>query len=108
MKRMAISLGLLLLLALLFGCAKKERFHQADLPDPKSYEAHFDEIDNNGDGVVSWEEFDKYFSQADPRVFETLDLNGDKVVAQDEWAKFRQAHGTKHKRGHPGTPRSRY
>ena len=108
MKGTNIFIGLLLFLALLFGCSKKERFHQTDLPDPKSYEAHFDEIDSNGNGVVSWEEFDKYFFQAAPRAFEALDLNGDNVVDQDEWAKFRQAHGTKHKRAQPRRPRSGY
>jgi hypothetical protein len=65
-------------------------------------------MDSNGDTVVTWEEFDKYFSQADPRVFEALDLNGDKVVDQNEWGKFRQAHGTKHKRVQPRRPRSGY
>jgi hypothetical protein len=97
MKRIAIVLALTLLLAHSLGCAKKQKFHQTDLPDPKSYEAHFHEVDSNSDGIVTWEEFKDYFPQAEPRVFEILDTNKDKVVDHDEWHEFEKAHGAEHR-----------
>lgn len=97
MRQIAIALALTLILAHSLGCAKKQKFHQADLPDPKSYQAHFQEVDSNGDGIVTWEEFEDYFPEAELRAFEILDTNKDKVVDHDEWHKFEEAHGTKHK-----------
>ena len=101
MKQIVIALVLTLVLAPL-GCAKKQRFHQTDLPDPKSYEAHFHEVDTNSDGMITWEEFKDYFPQAEPRVFDILDRNEDKVVDHDEWHEFEKAHGAKHQQGEPG------
>ncbi|MCG6917236.1 MAG: EF-hand domain-containing protein [Deltaproteobacteria bacterium] len=95
MKRIVIALALTLTLGLFLGCAKKQKFHQTDLPDPKSYEAHFHEVDSNSDGVVTWEEFITYFPQGELRVFEILDMNKDKVVNHDEWHQFEEAHGSK-------------
>ena len=96
MNRMVIALALTLVLGLFLGCAKKQKFHQTDLPDPKSYDACFRDIDTNEDGTVTWEEFKAYFPQAEPRVFEVLDVNKDKVVDHDEWHQFEEAHGAKH------------
>jgi len=102
MKRIVIALALTLIVGLSFGCEKREKFHQTALPDPNSYEAHFHQVDSNGDGVVTWEEFKTYFPQAEPRVYEVLDANQDKVVDHDEWHKFEEAHGAKHKQVEPG------
>jgi hypothetical protein len=99
MKQIAIALALTLTLAYALGCAKKQKFHQTNLPDPKSYEAHFQEVDSNSDGIVTWEEFEDYFPEAETRVFEILDTNEDKVVDHDEWHNFEEAHGAKHKHG---------
>jgi hypothetical protein len=99
MKRIIIALPLIVVLGLSFGCAKKQKFHQTDLPDPESYVACFRDIDTDGDGTVTWEEFKGHFSQAEPRVFEILDVNEDKAVDHDEWHTFEEAHGAKHKHG---------
>jgi len=96
MKQTAIALVLTLVLAYSLSCTNKQKFHQTDLPDPKSYEARFHEIDSNSDAMVTWEEFKEYFPQAEPRVFEILDINKDKVVDHDEWHEFEEAHGAKH------------
>jgi hypothetical protein len=101
MKRIVIVLALTVILGFLFGCAKKQKFHQTELPDPKSYQAHFHEIDSNSDGLVTWEEFKDYFPQAEPRVFEILDRNEDKVVDHDEWHQFEEAHGARYQHGQP-------
>ena len=96
MQRILIALALTFLLGLFLGCAKKQKFHQTDMPDPGSYEAHFHEVDSNSDGMVTWEEFKAYFPQGEHRVFEILDMNKDKVVDHDEWHQFEEAHGAKH------------
>ena len=96
MKQILIALALTLTLGLVLGCAEKEKFHQTDLPDPRSYNACFRDIDTNEDGMVTWEEFEAYFPQAEPRVFEILDINEDKVVDHEEWHQFEEAHGAKH------------
>jgi Ca2+-binding EF-hand superfamily protein len=97
MRQIVIALAFTLILAHSLGCAKKQKFHQADLPDPKSYQAHFHEVDRNGDGIVTWEEFENYFPEAELRIFEILDTNKDTVVDPNEWHQFEEAHGTKHK-----------
>jgi hypothetical protein len=102
MKQLAIALAFTIVLVNSLGCTKKQKFHQTDLPDPKSYEAHFHEVDSNGNGAVTWEEFENYFPEAETRVFAILDTNGDKVVDHDEWHKFEEAHGAKHKRSKSG------
>lgn len=99
MKGIVITLGLALALGLTSGCAKKQKFHQADLPGPETYAASFRDIDGSGDERVSWEEFKNYFPQAEPRVFAALDLNDDKLVDYNEWRAFEEAHGAQHKQG---------
>jgi hypothetical protein len=99
MKGLVITLGLALALGLTSGCAKKQKFHQTDLPGPETYAACFRDIDGNGDETVTWEEFKSYFPQAEPRVFAALDLNNDKVIDHNEWHDFEEAHGAQHKHG---------
>jgi hypothetical protein len=84
-------------MALMVACggAAKKPFHDAPLGDPMQYKAHFGDIDTNGDEMVKWYEFKKYFPQAEPKVFMALDLNDDAVVDHDEWHEFKEAHGMK-------------
>jgi hypothetical protein len=90
MKGIVIALALTFVLGLSFGCAKKQKFHQMDLPDPEYYDACFRDVDTNEDGTATWEEFKAHFPQAEPRVFEILDVNEDKVVDHDEWHRFEE------------------
>jgi hypothetical protein len=97
MNRVLLLLGLLLSFVLFLGSATKQSYHETDLPDPKTFNAHFPDMDTSGDELVSWPEFKAYFPQAEPKVFEALDLNKDKVVDHDEWHEFKAAHGLEHK-----------
>ncbi len=80
------------------GCAseKPKMYHEHALPDPEGYNAHFGDMDTNGDERVSWDEFKAYFPQTEPKVFATLDMNKDGVVDHDEWHAFKEAHGLEH------------
>ena len=96
------------MLAIFMGCATKPKHHEVDLPDPKLFEANFYDIDTNADGEITTREFRDYFSQAEPKVFETLDLDADQVVSRDEWRKFEEAHAVKTKQRQPTRRSSGY
>ena len=96
MKRTFILFSILLAFVIFVGCISKQRYHETELPDPKSFNAHFPDLDTSGDDFVSWQEFKDYFPQAELEVFRALDLNGDELVDHDEWHKFKEAHGLKH------------
>ena len=108
MKRIVFSLSLVFLLAIFMGCVKKSRHHEAELPDPKFFEANFYDIDTNGDGKITSQEFEDYFPQAEPKVLETLDLDGDQVVDRTEWRKLEEAHAAKTKQRQPRRRSSGY
>jgi hypothetical protein len=86
----------LIVFALFFACSGKNTYHKAPMPDPKSFNAHFGDMDPNGDDLVSWDEFKAKFPNADPSVFAAIDLNADNMLDHDEWHKFKAAHGLKH------------
>jgi hypothetical protein len=94
MKRTVAFVSLLALLVVFAGCSGA-RFHEKELPDPSSYEAHFPDMDLDGNESVTWDEFNKQFPQATTDVFEAVDLNQDKAVDHDEWHEFKEAHGLK-------------
>jgi hypothetical protein len=97
MKRLSVLVMALMVPALLAGCgaASKKPFHDTPLGDPMQYQAHFGDIDTNGDEIVKWYEFKKYFPQAEPKTFMALDLNDDAAVDHEEWHAFKEAHGMK-------------
>ena len=97
MKQTTMITALIMLLALTSGCSSGNKFHKTRLPDPQSFNAHFGDMDANGDEMVNWQEFETYFPNAQPKIFEELDLNGDENVDHDEWHQFKAAHGLKHK-----------
>jgi hypothetical protein len=92
MKRTIVLISLLAVLMVVVGCSGA-RYHKKELPDPSSYNAHFPDMDSDGDEKVTWSEFNKYYPQATTDVFEALDRNQDKVVDHDEWHQFKKAHG---------------
>jgi hypothetical protein len=75
------------------GCSGHKNYHETDMPDPKGFNAHFGDMDENGDEAVTWEEFAAYFPEAKKDIFKSLDLNEDGVVDHDEWHEFKDAHG---------------
>ena len=97
MKRLALLVVTVTLGALVWGCSSGAKFHKTPLPDPKSFNAHFGDMDADGNALVNWKEFDAFFKNAEPKVFKALDLNKDDNVDHDEWHQFKEAHGLKHK-----------
>ena len=65
------------------------------MPDPESFNAHFGDMDTDGDDLVNLEEFSAYFKHVDPKVFNAFDLNQDGNIDHDEWHQFKEAHGLK-------------
>ena len=79
------------------GCAPAKKMHHHEaLPQPSGYNAHFPDMDINGDDRVTWEEFKRYFPETDQKVYKALDLNKDQAVDLDEWHAFKKAHGLGH------------
>ncbi len=77
------------------------RFHKADLPDPTPYNAHFPDIDADGDDAVSLDEFKAYFPEGEDAAFAAIDLDKNKSLSHDEWHAFKSAHGMGHGHGAP-------
>ena len=96
MKRLllfAVSIAMVMLVA---SCSSHKKHHGSDMPDPHSFNAHFGDMDTNGDELVNWEEFSAHFKNADQKVFDAIDLNKDGNIDHDEWHEFKAAHGLKH------------
>jgi len=68
-----------------------------NIPDAKSYNAHFGNMDPDKDGKVTWQEFKAHFPKADEKVFVAIDLNKDGGIDHDEWHDFKEAYNLKHK-----------
>ena len=83
-------------LVLAVGCSSSQKHHKTTLPDPKTYNAHFDDMDADGDEHVNWDEFAAHFQNADKNVFNAIDLNQDGNIDHDEWHEFKETHGLKH------------
>lgn len=97
MQKLSMLVLVLMMLAFMAACGgtAKKPYHDTPLGDPMQYKAHFGDIDTNGDEMVKWYEFKKYFPQAEPQVFMALDLNDDAAVDHDEWHAFKESHGMK-------------
>ena len=96
MKRLVSLTSLLVFMLMTTGCHSHKKYHSTDMPDPHSYNAHFGDMDTNGDGFVKWEEFAAHFENAELKVFEAIDLDRNGSVDHDEWHEFKAAHGLKH------------
>ncbi len=53
----------------------------------------FGTMDTDGNGVVSWEEFQKAYPQMRKPAFDAVDTDGDGSMTHDEWHGFRSRHG---------------
>lgn len=91
---------LFLLVLVAFGfmtaCSGQKPYHKAPMPDPKSFNGHFGDMDSSGDDLLDWDEFKSHFAHAVPKVFKAIDLNKDNMLDHDEWHQFKSAHGMKH------------
>ena len=95
MKHVVLFLSMALVIGLLSGCAP-DRYHKEALPDPQGFNAHFGDMDLDGNDLVNWTEFKDQFPQGDENVFKAVDLNGDDYIYHEEWHKFKEAHGLTH------------
>ena len=94
MKYVVLLMSMALVIGLLSGCASG-RYHKEALPDPQGFNAHFGDMDLDGNELVNWTEFKDRFPQAEEKVFAAFDLNGDGYIDHEEWRKFMEAHGMK-------------
>ncbi len=93
MKKIQIAICVMILMMVAAGCAKEKRFHKTSMPEPASFNAHFGDMDMDGDDLLNWDEFKSHFPQATPDIFKALDGNEDSQVDHDEWHAFKEAHG---------------
>ena len=96
MKKIPSVLMVICLVAVVAACGHQKMYHDMELQDPKNFNAHFPDLDSDGDDLVSWAEFKSYFPDADKNVFKALDLNGDASVDHEEWHAFKAAHKLEH------------
>jgi len=95
MKRRFLLPVFMVLIMLAAGCSSHKQFHDTDMPDPQAFNAHFGDMDTDGDDLVTWEEFESHFENAERKVFDAVDLNQDGSIGHDEWHAFKAAHGLK-------------
>jgi Ca2+-binding EF-hand superfamily protein len=96
MKRLFYTIPVILAI-LAVGCPSGSKYNKTTIQDPESLNAHFGDMDADGDDLVNREEFNAYFPNAEPKVFDAIDLNQDGSIDHDEWHEFKEAHGLKHK-----------
>jgi len=96
MKRLLLLTIPIVLVMLAVGCSSGKKHHNTAMPDPQSFNAHFGDMDADGDDLVNWDEFAAHFQNAEQKVFNAIDLNQDGNIDHDEWHEFKAAHGLKH------------
>ena len=96
MNKTSYLIGFMVLLFSIAGCAGDSSHHKTSMPDPSTFNAHFGDLDTDGDDQVSWEEFKSHFPTATKDVYHELYLNGDGTVDHDEWHEFKVKHDLKH------------
>lgn len=93
MKPIVILGTCIMVLMIALGCA----IHQTKPEtDPVEYSVRFVDIDADGDGVATWQEFLAYFPQGEESVFRDADLNQNNMIEHREWHDFKQRQGYKH------------
>lgn len=70
------------------------------MASPAMADDKFVQMDTDKNGMVSWEEFHKYYPQMQKAAFEGIDANKDKTISHEEWDGFLAQHNM----GRAGAP----
>jgi len=97
-----LIMGILFLLCFT-GCAMKEA-KPPEEPVAVDYNIRFVDMDKNGDGVMTVEEFRAYFPNGDELIFGEADMNANGVVEHTEWHIYKKISGFPEKEGHGERP----
>ena len=65
----------------------------------KMFSANITDMDNNGDGVVSFEEYSAFHSEQLRWSFNALDTDNDGSISESEWEQFLKMHGVGNRYG---------
>lgn len=55
--------------------------------------AELGDMDGNDDGVITYEEFDEFYSTNVRAIFDALDSDKDGTISPEEWEAFLEIHG---------------
>ena len=66
-----------------------------DHKSSKNYNAHFGDMDLDGNDMIDMEEFQKYFPHAGENVFKKADSDKSGSIDHDEWHEFKDRYGYK-------------
>lgn len=58
-----------------------------------AYNAHYGDIDTDGDDAVTFDEFKSHFDNKQKAVFDAIDTDKNGTIGHDEWHAFKSAHG---------------
>ncbi|MFP4350519.1 MAG: EF-hand domain-containing protein [Desulfococcaceae bacterium] len=64
-----------------------------DMAGMAKFNVPVQEMDTDGDGDVTWDDFSKKYEGTDKQVFDVIDTDDDGKLSQSEWDKFKSAHG---------------
>ncbi len=64
-----------------------------DMAGMAKFNVPVQDLDTDGDGAVSWDEFSQKYEGTDKQVFEVIDTDKNGKLSQPEWDKFTSAHG---------------
>ena len=84
------ALAIFSAIALLIGAALTAN---ADHHGHSMFGANLSDMDSNGDGAVSYEEYSAYHSERLRWGFDVLDTDKDGSISQAEWETFLNMHG---------------
>lgn len=96
MKQLFLITISIVFVILTIGCSGHKNFHGTEMPDPHAFNAHFGDMDADGDDLVNWGEFSDHFPNSEQRVFDAIDLDQSTTIDHAEWHEFKAAHGLKH------------
>jgi len=92
MKKILLLISLGILAAALVTPA-----YSSDHKKKHSFNAHFGDMDTDGNDQLNWQEFKQYFPHADKQTFKEIDVDNDGVIDHDEWHDYKVSQGYKHK-----------
>ena len=100
MKRLLLLIIPILLVILVSACSSHKKHHNTDMPDAKSFNAHFGDMDANGDDLVNAADFAVFAecyegpNGTPPEICGVFDFNGDAVIDLQDYAAFQEAAGS--------------